>query len=190
MSVSVDFNEIRPVEDSRRKGFEELCSQIAHQLEEVPGSWTYTRIGDPDAGIECRWKSPDGEVWGWQAKFVDSIDSSSLAQIDNSIENALDTYPNLTRYYVCVPCDRPHSPDDDGRTKTALQKWEDREEKWSEWADDRGMDVEFIFWGQSELLEFLSQNRHRGRLYFWFDSEQLTDRRLEGELDETIRVGP
>lgn len=187
MSVSVDFNDIRPIEDSRRKGFEELCSQIAHQFEEVPDSWTYTRIGDPDAGIECRWESPDGEIWGWQAKFVDSIDSSSLSQVDDSVENALDTYPNLTRYYVCVPCDRPHSPDDDGRTKTALEKWEDREEKWQEWADDRGMDVEFIFWGQSELLELLSQDRHRGRLYFWFNSDQLTEARLEGELDETIR---
>ena len=62
MSVSVDFSNIRPVEGSRRKGFEELCSQIAHQFEEVSDSWKYTRLGDPDAGIECKWESPRGEV--------------------------------------------------------------------------------------------------------------------------------
>lgn len=64
MSVSVGFTDIRPIEDSRRKGFEELCSQIAHQLEEVPNSWTYTRIGDPDAGIECRWNHPKARSGG------------------------------------------------------------------------------------------------------------------------------
>ncbi|WP_089777503.1 NACHT domain-containing protein [Haloferax massiliensis] len=186
MSVSVDFSNIRPVEDSRRKGFEELCSQIAHQFEEVSDSWNYTRLGDPDAGIECKWESPRGEVWGWQAKYVDSIDSSSLSQIDDSIEKALDTYNDLSRYFVCVPCDRPHSPDDDGRTKTALQKWNDRKEKWERWADERDMDVEFVFWGQSQLYEFLSDEKHKGRLYFWFDSEQLTEPKLSEELEVTI----
>lgn len=186
MNLPVNFKDIRPIESSQRKGFEELCSQLAHQFEDVPDSWRYTRIGDPDAGIECRWESPEGNVWGWQAKYVDSINNSSLSQIDDSIEKALDTYPNLTRYYICAPCDRPHSPDEDGRTKTALEKWEDREKKWLKWADDRGVDVEFIFWGHSRIIELLSQNRHRGRLFFWFDSEQLTNARLEGKLDETI----
>lgn len=186
MSISVDFSNIRPVEDSRRKGFEELCSQIAHQFEEVSDSWKYTRLGDPDAGIECKWESPSGEVWGWQAKYVDNIDSSSLSQIDDSIEKALDTYDDLNRYFVCVPCDRPHSPDDDGRTKTALQKWNDRKAKWERWADERDMDVEFVFWGQSQLYEFLSEEKHKGRLYFWFDSEQLTESKLSEELEVTI----
>ncbi|MFB6282954.1 MAG: NACHT domain-containing NTPase [Halobacteria archaeon] len=184
MNVSVDFDNIRPVEDSRRKGFEELCSQVAHEFEEVPDNWKYTRIGDPDAGIECKWESPDGEVWGWQAKYVDNIDNSSLSQVDRSVRQALDNYPNLSRYFVCVPCDRPHSPRDG--VKTALEKWNDRKDKWEEWAEEEGMDVEFVFWGQSELLEFLSQDKHKGRIYFWFDSEQLTDAKLQDEMDVSI----
>lgn len=184
MSVSVDFDNIRPVEDSRRKGFEELCSQVAHEFEDVPDTWKYTRIGDPDAGIECKWESTDGSVWGWQAKYVDNIDNSSLSQVDRSVKQALENYPNLSRYFVCVPCDRPHSPREG--VKTALEKWNDRKEKWEGWAEDEGMDVEFVFWGQSELLEFLSQDKHKGRIYFWFDSEQLTDAKLQDEMDVSI----
>jgi hypothetical protein len=184
MSVSVDFDNIRPVEDSRRKGFEELCSQVAHEFEDVPDTWKYTRIGDPDAGIECKWESADGEAWGWQAKYVDNIDNNSLSQVDRSVKQALDNYPNLSQYFVCVPCDRPHSPRDG--VKTALEKWNDRKDKWEEWAEEEGMDVDFVFWGQSELLEFLSQDKHKGRIYFWFDSEQLTDAKLQDEMDVSI----
>lgn len=184
MSISVDFNNIRPVEDSRRKGFEELCSQIAHQFEGVPDFWKYARIGDPDAGIECKWESSGGEIWGWQAKYVDSIDSDSLSQVDRSVEKALDTYSELSRYFICVPCDRPHSPRKG--VKTALEKYNDRKKKWERWADERGMDVEFVFWGQSQLYEFLSEEKHKGRLYFWFDSEQLTGPKLREELEVTI----
>ncbi|MFP9192765.1 NACHT domain-containing protein [Natrialbaceae archaeon A-CW1-1] len=184
MSVSIDFNNIRPVEDSRRKGFEELCSQIAHQFEEVPNSWKYTRIGDPDAGIECKWESPSGEIWGWQAKYVDGIDNDSLSQVDRSVEKALDTYSELSRYFICVPCDRPHSPRKG--VKTALEKYNDRKEKWERWADERSMDVEFVFWGKSQLYEFLSEEKHKGRLYFWFDSTQLTESKLSEELEVTI----
>jgi hypothetical protein len=184
MSVSVDLGNIRPIEDSRRKGFEELCSQVAHKFEEIPASWKYTRIGDPDAGIECKWKSPEGEIWGWQAKYVDRINNESLSQIDSSVKQALKNYPNLSRYFVCVPCDRPHSPREG--IKTALEKWNDRKEKWEKWAEEEGMDVEFVFWGHSELLTFLSQDKHKGRIYFWFDSEQLTDTKLQNQMDVSI----
>lgn len=184
MSVSVDFGNIRPIEDSRRKGFEELCSQVAHEYEEIPESWGYTRIGDPDAGIECKWESPEGEIWGWQAKYVDGIDNDSLSQVDRSVRKALDNYPNLSRYFVCVPCDRPHSPREG--IKTALEKWNDREEKWERWAEEEGMDVEFVFWGHSELLTFLSQDKHKGRIYFWFDTERLTASKLQNQMDVSI----
>lgn len=184
MSPHLDFDSIRAIDGSQRDGFEELCSQIAHSFEDVPDSWSYTRLGDPDAGIECKWEAPSGEVWGWQAKYVDNIDNSSLSQIDGSIKRALDNYPGLSRYFICVPCDRPHGARDG--VKTALEKWEDREEKWERWADERDMDVEFIFWGQSELIEFLSEDQHKGRLYFWFDTEGLTGSKLEEELDVTI----
>jgi len=184
MSIAVNFDRIRPVEDSRRSGFEELCSQIAHEFEDVPDTWKYTRLGDPDAGIECKWESPEGRVWGWQAKYVDGINNDSLSQVDSSVRKALDNYPNLSRYFVCVPCDRPHSPRKG--IKTALEKWNDRVDKWEEWAEEKDMDVDFVFWGHSELLEFLSKDKHKGRIYFWFDSEQLTESKLEEELEVSI----
>ncbi|ELY27710.1 hypothetical protein C499_09072 [Halogeometricum borinquense DSM 11551] len=48
------------------------------------------------------------------------------------------------------------------------------------------MDVEFVFWGQSRLLELLSKEKHKGRLYFWFNTNQLTGSKLRSELEETI----
>ncbi len=184
MSVSIDFGNIRPIEDSRRKGFEELCCQVAREYEKIPESWEYTRIGDPDAGIECKWKSSEGEIWGWQAKYIDRIDNNSLSQIDRSVKQVLDNYPDLSRYFVCIPCDRPHSPREG--IKTALEKWKDRKDKWEKWAEKEGMDVEFVFWGNSELLTFLSQDKHKGRINFWFDSEQLTDPKLQDGVERSI----
>jgi len=179
MSSTFDFDSIRPVGGSVQDGFEELCCQISRLYDEVPEDSRFTKKGFRDSGIECLWELPNGETWGWQAKFFDQIDSSQPDQLDDSVEAALDNHPNLSKYFICVPYD-PEDPDlDDGRRKTELEKLNYRIEKWEDWAEDRDMEVEFVYWGESKLTGLLDQEKFRGRLYFWFEKEQLTDNKLQ-----------
>ena len=82
--------------------------------------------------------------WNWP-----SLGDSQWGQLDRSVRAALGAHPNLVRYFVCVPRDRS-----DGRrpdVTTEKQKWECRVGTWEGWARERGMEVEFVWWGASEL---------------------------------------
>ncbi|MCC5847921.1 MAG: hypothetical protein JJU29_07480 [Verrucomicrobia bacterium] len=162
---TLDWRSIRPLNGNRHAGFEELCAQLARC--ETPPAAKFVRKGTPDAGVECFCQFPDGSEWGWQAKYVFSIDNQSLGQADGSVNKALDSHPNLKRYFLCFPCDRPDArlP----RQTSALQKWNRRVTKWKRWAAAKGMDVEFIPWDSSELLERLQKPEHTSRVRFWFD---------------------
>ena len=150
---------------SQQGGFEELCSQLARL--ETPDGAEFIRKGSPDSGVECYSRLENGEEWGWQAKFfLSSLGDSQWNQLDKSVKAALDSHPSLVRYFVCVPRDRS-----DGRREgitTEMQRWESHIAKWEGWASDRGMAVEFEWWGTSELTLRLSQESQAGRFRFWF----------------------
>ena len=163
--MTLDWNSIRPLNGGRDKGFEELCAQLARA--ETPSGSTFVRKGTPDAGVECYAILSDGAEWGWQSKYVDGLGNSQWSQIDRSIRTALEKHPKLVRYFVCVPADRADARID-GR-KSAKERWDEHVAKWSKWASDRGMKVEFVYWGSHELIERLTRPVHIGRRRFWFD---------------------
>ena len=162
----MDWRAIRPLNGGRDKGFEELCAQLARW--EVGNRARFIRKGNPDAGVECYAISGSGSEWAWQAKYFLTLGDSHWTQLDGSVRTALQKHPLLARYIICLPLDLP-----DARVpgqQSALAKWDARVEKWSEWASERGMTVEFEYWGSSELLERLSKAEHVGRVRFWFDA--------------------
>ncbi|MCQ3808413.1 MAG: hypothetical protein KTV16_14265 [Acidimicrobiia bacterium] len=68
-----------------------------------------------------------------------------------------------------------------------MQKWDEHVVKWSDLASERGMNVDFAWWGNSELVDRLSQLEHAGRLAFWFGSPELfTDSWFNERLGEAI----
>lgn len=163
--MNLRWSDIRALDGSQAEGFEELCSQLA-RIETPPGA-EFVRKGTPDAGVECYCVLEDGREWGWQSKFfLTALGDPQWNQLDRSVKAALEAHPNLVRYYVCVPRNRS-----DGRRKgikTEMQKWEDRVTKWEGWAQERGMTVEFVWWGSSELANRLSLPSQAGRHWFWF----------------------
>ena len=183
--VSVNWTSIRPLDGSQRGGFEELCAQLARA--ETPVSAKFDRTGNPDAGVECYCTLADGDEWGWQAKyFVDALGSSQWDQLDRSVRTALEKRPNLVRYLVCIPRDRsdPRIP---GR-QSAMETWDRHVRKWKGWARNRGMQVDFEWWGSSELLDRLSQPQHIGRLYYWFGRPGFDESWFSGRWEEARRV--
>ena len=184
---SIDFSQIRPIRGSQNIGFEELCTQLARN--ECPEGWKYERKGTPDAGIECCVISPDGSEWGWQAKYFDRLRETEWKQLDESVNVALDNHPHLIRYYICIPYDRPDSPSP--KRRSAMQKWHEHVEKWSRKALELGMSVEFIYWGESELLDRLTRQENAGRRRFWFDTCVMDDQWFKNQLEISIAAaGP
>ena len=169
---------------SQEAAFEELCCQLARY--ETPANARFVRKGNPDAGVECFSVFEDNTEWGWQAKFfVQSLTSGQWGQLDRSVKSALDAHPRLVRYFVCIP----HNPGD-GRApgKTSeMQKWDEHVVKWKGWATGRSMEVDFVWWGASELWERLSQKDHAGRLELWFGHPELfVDSWFKARLDEAV----
>ncbi len=187
MGLNLDWKAIHPYGGSQDAAFEELCAQLARA--ESPDDAKFIRKGSPDAGVECFCVLPDSSEWGWQAKYFDGLGTSQWTQIDASVETALNKHPNLVRYYVCIPIDLP-----DARVKgqkSALDRWGEHVRKWQLWACTRGMRVDFVWWGASELLERLSKPEHAGRVAFWFGELHFDDEWFQRRFEEAREVaGP
>ena len=85
---NVDFRQIRALYGGQDSAFEEFCCQIArHQKGQPNGSRFFRYRGSGgDGGVECVWRLPSGEEWGWQAKYLFSLIKS---QLDKSVKTAL-----------------------------------------------------------------------------------------------------
>ena len=185
--IIIDWNAIRPLNGSRAKGFEELCAQLARA--ESPAGSYFERKGSPDAGVECYTVLGDGSEWGWQAKYFDTLGDSQWTQIQDSVATAFEKHPRLVRYFICVPLDRP-----DARINvrmSAKERWDARVKTWTDWASSRNMTVEFVYWGNSELLERLVRPEHIERVRFWFDIHGFDRSWFTARLDEALKTaGP
>ena len=162
---NLSWQTIRPWNGSQSGGFEELCVQLARM--EAPKGAKFIPTGNPDAGVECYCVIDNGSEWGWQAKyFISTLTDSQWQQLDGSVQTALDKHPQLVRYYVCIP--RERSDARNPKQTSEMDRWNNHAEKWEKWAQERGMHVQFVWWGSSELVDRLSRNENIGRRYFWF----------------------
>ena len=187
--MDLNWSDLRALNGSQSAGFEELCSQLARL--EAPAGAGFVRKGSPDGGVECFWRLNDGREWCWQAKFFrEALGNSQWNQLDRSVKAALDAHPRLVRYVVCVP----HDPADSRRpdVTTEMQRWDSRVAKWEAWAAERGMAVEFVWWGSSELISRLSQDDQAGRVRFWFQGAgRFSDEWFDKHLQRAIKAaGP
>ena len=185
--MAINWTNIRPLNGSQADGFEELCAQLARR--ESPDGAKFVRKGIPDAGVECYCILDDGSEWGWQAKYFKNIQPSQWPQLDLSVKKAFDKHPKLARYFICIPIDRP-DPRIPGQ-KSTMQRWNEHVEKWQGWAQERKMCVQFVWWGNSEMLELLSRSDHIGRVYFWFGHRAFDSDWFRERLTEAVRsAGP
>jgi len=190
MPVNLKWADLRGINGSQQKGFEKLCVQLARQeiTEEGP---VPIPVGDPDAGVEYYWLYPDGTEWGWQAKFFTRAPQNpEWQQISRSVKKALDKHPNLVRYTVCLPVDLPDARE--GKRTSSREKWTAYKAKWEEIATAKGMEVNFEYWGETEIIERLGREENRGRIYFWFSRDLVfSNNWLERRLNENLEnVGP
>ena len=184
LPISVlNWNSLK-TDPSDKDNFEELCCQLA-RYEDVHERSTYVRLKPPDGGMECYWTLPDGTELGWQAKYFRSTPTSSQwQQIDESVRRAMDTHPNLKQYTICLSTDRS-----DSRTagrKSFLDRWNDYVQRWK-----KVRDIEFMYWGSSEIDDKLSSEQQAGRHMYFFNEQLFSQRWFKNRCDEAIReAGP
>ena len=187
--MGLNWSDLRVLQGSQEQGFEELCSQLARL--ETPAGAEFVRKGSPDGGVECFCRLEDGQEWGWQAKFFRSaLRDSQWSQLDRSVRAALDAHPCLTRYVVCVPRERSDSRK--AGVTTEMQRWEAHVTKWQGWATERGMAVEFVWWGSSRITSLLAHDRQAGRVRFWFGGAgRFSDEWFDKQLERAVNAaGP
>ena len=187
--MPIDWQHLRPWDGSQQLAFETLCCQLA-AYEQAPSISTFVRKGAPDAGLECYWALPNGDEWGWQAKFfLSSPGTSQWEQISKSVSTVLEKHPRLTSLTICSPLDRQ-----DPRIKKQkwfMDEWNSQVEKWQKMALQKNMSVEYKYWGEHEIIERLSREEHRGRYLFWFNRDLFSQQWFENRIEEAVaNAGP
>ena len=167
-----------------QSSFEELCCQLA-RYESVPAGSEFVRKGTPDAGVECFWILSDGDEWAWQAKwFTTAPTLQQWVQIDKSVKNALKKHPNLEKYTICLPINRSDSRIKNH--KSSLDKWNEHVSTWK-----KIKNIDFEYWGTSEIESKLSCKKHAGRQKHFFNQEFLSHEWFQLQLESAIATaGP
>ncbi|MBE1554857.1 NACHT domain-containing protein [Sporosarcina limicola] len=195
--IDFDFLRIRTFDGSKDGGFEELICQLAHLNKPQNGHGFIRKDGaGGDAGVECFWKLKDDTEHAWQAKyFTERLENNEWNQINGSVITALTKHPNLTKYYICVPRDfndsRKNGPN--GKPVTSsLDKWQQYVKEWTELAQSKNMNVEFIYWGRHELNMMLQteETNYIGKAFYWFNEPMLSEEVFENITNKSrVAIG-
>ena len=182
-SEFVDFKKIRSYAGSQHRAFEELSYQlIASYIDR--STWRITRSGSPDAGLEWYATNSNGEVHGWQAKYIFGIEDL-LAGMTDSLRTVVSRRPDVTKLTFVIPWNLP-----DGRPprgKSARQKYTDKVKSWRMHINGAEK-LEIDLLDESELLNLLVLPEHRGRSLFFWNQQILGNEHLRRMHTEASRV--
>jgi hypothetical protein len=181
--MAIEWQNIRPFNNSQNNAFEELVCQLARE-EPIADKKEFYRIAAPDGGVEAYCVLNNGDEYGWQAKYFQSMETSQWTQLKESFETAFRKHPNLIKYYICIPLDR-QDPRLDGKM-WFMDKWNEKINEWMDYTKSVGRDIEFEYWGSSELIHRLSQEKHEGRILFWFSKEEFSDEWFRSHIENSI----
>lgn len=191
--INLDWHNIRSINGSQQDGFEEFIYQLAAK-QKYENKKQFIRKGRPDGGIECYLILNDESEIGWQAKFfTDTFSTSQWNEINSSVQTALSTHKKLRKYIVCFPYDFPDARNKrkGKKIKSAFEKWNDYVDIWTSECEKRGMNVEFNYWGSSELIKLLQDSKYASFLNFWFDKSFLSDKFIDDFNSRMIKnLGP
>ena len=186
MTPDIDFSILRAEGGDRREGFEEFSCQIFRRYAVPTGSRheRYRGAGG-DGGVEAVWRLPGGDVVGLQSKFFLPLKAAHKAQLEKSLDAALDNHPKLATYIVSLPFDpSPTVKARPGKSGEA-EKLEDWRKALVDRAKARGATVDVIWWTTSELkTRLLALDGAAGRIRYWFGGALLDQR----TLDTAVRI--
>jgi len=166
MACMTDWSKLEPYQGNKYRSFEELCYQIAKGLYGHKGCFTSIDDSGGGDGVEFYMTLPNGDQWGWQAKFYHPTPRLSVSNRKQSIKESLikscQKHPRLKRWFLCTPANF---------TPNGEQSWfEDTLPK----SVPENMDVELIHWGDSEFNNWIREPRFGGMRNYFFGELELT----------------
>jgi hypothetical protein len=180
MIGDIKWSKLSPYNDDRRKSFEELCYQIAKGLYE--GHGVFTDIDDTGGGdgVEFYVTLPNGDQWGWQAKFYKPGPEGRLAegkrkgQIVDSLKKACEKHSRLKKWFLWTPL-----------------TFTEKEREWFETKlkthiPDTHHELELIHHGEGDFLNWFRMPRFSGIRLFFFGELELTLDWFQRRFNETI----
>ncbi len=184
MNEELDFKKIAPRNGSQSAAFEEFCCQIARGAQDVQSGSEFIRyrgVGG-DGGVECIWRLPNGDEWGWQAKYIFDLSDAKVA-VDKSIATAIRIHPRLTRYTICLPFDLTGPTGRKGKSQS--EYFAEYRTHWESTAQTANLQMKVLLATPTTLLDdLLSFDPEGGRLRYWFDATMLGDTWFRDRLDE------
>jgi hypothetical protein len=183
--MSFHWTNIISFNSSQNDAFEELICQLAKK-ELIENKKNFVKVGNPDGGVECYIVLENEDEIGFQAKwFLTSLQETQWNQIEESFKTALEKHPKLNTYYVAIPLDRA-DPKIDGK-KSMMDKWNNKVEKWKKFSKDTyNKDINFMYWGSSELIERLLKEENTGLKSFFFGAIDLSDKWFKNQNELAI----
>jgi hypothetical protein len=142
----------------------------------------FTSIDDSGGGdgVEFYMTLPNGDQWGWQAKFYYPEPrlkfSNRKKAIKNSLTVACQKHPRLKKWILCTPTNF---------TPNGEQSWFENKLPESIPAD---MDVELEHLDDSEFSNWLSEPRFNGMRNYFFGELELTFDWFRTQVKKQIRT--
>lgn len=161
----VEWSKLKTYDEDQPHSFEELCYQIAKGLHGDEGK--FTRVDDSGGGdgVEFYLTFPNGDQWGWQAKFYYTPTprlsvSSRKTQIKKSLKKACENHPNLKKWILCTPSN--FTPSENIWFNEKLIE-----------SVPEAEGVELEHWGSSEFNDSLTKPSFNGKRLFFFGELEL-----------------
>lgn len=149
----INWNNLKPYKSDQRKSFEELCYQIACIEHRKSGQFTNLDDSGGGDGVEFYLTLPNGEVWGWQSKFIGRLaEGGRKEQIKKSLKRSLTKHPSLKRWIFCSKLNftaEEHKWFYDELPGTTIN---------GEKIVQPGQKVQLLHWGESEFHSYLHKN--------------------------------
>lgn len=139
-----------------------------------------------DGGIEAYWVLPGGAEIGYQAKYYLKSGEINWANLDDSVQQALKTHPNLAEYVVALPCDLTDRTGKQGTGKTGWEQWGSRKSKWESLVPE-GRTVQFVPWTAFELSDRLTQPSAEGLRRYWFGDVEFSENWFADNLEIAVK---
>ncbi|MEF9920044.1 MAG: hypothetical protein RR945_01720 [Erysipelotrichaceae bacterium] len=176
----MSWDRFQTYNDSQEDSFETLCNQLFE-------NWCLEEYGDEiekfqvkngsggDGGIESYTVLKNGKMIAMQAKwFRNSLTSSHIKQIKNSILTALSIQKNITKYIICIPRDLS------GITGRSINECEEKryENMVSEIENDWNS-ITIELWNDFRLTKELQKGNSSGIMRYWFLNSEVNEESID-----------
>jgi len=162
-----------------RKTFEDFCYVLAANEFENLGKFTNVDDSGGGDGVEFYLQLPNGDEWGWQAKFffpnLRLNVSGRKSQMQRSLDRALEVHPSLSRLYICTP----------GEFTTNENNWFE-----GEFTDriPENRQVDLIHWGEGDFHRLIFKPINNGIRNYFFGEREINFDFFKNNFEEILSI--